>query len=273
MPIVSTGKTISTTEYLNRKQKARRRRQIIISSLLGLLLVGLIIVSRLPQFQIRTVNVVGAEVTGEDAVREGVEERLNGSYLWIVPHRNVFVYGKDRMREELALRFPRFSSIEISLDGFNAINIEVVERDPFALYCKSAELCWFIDERGYVFDSAPSFSEGVYFVYKTEPALDDPLGQFMVDLSKFAELSKFISSLKTLGVTPLSALISPADLVVQIDGGGTIRLAAGSDLEHTFANLSLFLKSPAVVAQQDFLTKFSELDLRTEDKVFYRFHE
>lgn len=280
MKIVSTGRTISTSEYLAKKQKARRKRLVTLSVLLGLLIIGMIIVLRLPQLQVRAVSVSGATVTGEDMVKERAERILSGNYLWLVPHSNALFYRKDHMREELSREFPRFSSIDISLDNFKTLNISVTEREPFALYClsgvasaesgESAEKCFFIDKEGFIFDEAPSFSEGVYLIFSHEPLLIEPLGQFMIERQEFLYFKDFLEFLRSLGFKPLSTLISSEDASIRLSGGGMIILGRRMDLQRTKINLEAFLSSPTIFAQQDFLSRVGELDLRTEDKVFWK---
>lgn len=271
MPLVSTGRTISTSEYLERKNKVRRKKLIIIGSGIFLVLVTLILLMKLPQLQIKEVQVSGATVTGEEAVRAALEESLSGSYLWLVPHSNVIFYRKGHMKAELAKQFPRFSNIEVSLDGLEILSVSVSEREPSAMYCENTEKCFFLDERGFIFDEAPSFSEGVYFVYSHDPALSEPLGQFMIPTEEFAALKQFIESLKPLGFRFLSGVISFEDISLQLSGGGVMIFKRGEDLERLTINLTAFLRSPTIAGEEDFINRLSQLDLRTTDKVFYKF--
>lgn len=271
--IVSTGKTLSTTEYLRRKNKVRQKRRIILSLILLAIAAAIITLSRLPSLQIRNVVVAGATVTGEDAVKETVLEILRGNYFWLVPRSNALVYGKDKMEAEIAERFPRFSSVELSLDGLQTLQIEVSERDPHALYCSEEERCFFLDRRGFIFDYAPNFSEGVYFVYREESPMAEPMGQFLLPAEQFESLSQFLEKLPVLAMKPLMLKLTSEDYVLTLSNGSRILWSKAGDLERTFGNLESFLNSPGIKAQSDFLSRVSELDLRTEDKVFYRFNE
>lgn len=273
MKIVSTGKTLSTTEYLHKRQKATRKRRIIYSVLIFLFLIVLTFASRLGQVRISEVRVEGAVVTNGESVASFVKELMSGYYLWVIPRNNALLYPRRYVEKELAKSFPRFSSIDISLERTQALLVEVVEREPFALYCEGVELCWFLDEQGFVFDSAPSFSEGVYFIYTTSPAVESPLGKPLLTLFEFQSISQFVLHLDTLDVKPLALEVGETDLALSLLGGATLTWARGSDAERIYSNLQSFLNSPSIEAQEDFLLKVVELDLRTEDKVFYRFNE
>ncbi len=273
MPIVSTGKTLSTTEYYEKKRKAAKKRRIIVGGILFVLLVASVFLSRLESLRIKDVVVNGTQAIDAAKVEAKVAEELEGSFFWIIPRDNALLYGENRIRARLKEQFPRFSSITLSLEGLKTLQVSVVERQPHALYCEGAELCWFLDSEGFVFDAAPTFSEGVYFTYTEKPALESPLGHSLLPREEFQALDRFVGSLPMLGLTPLALEIASADMTLELTGGARILWGRESDLERTFGNLESFLKSPTIQAQADFLSKIGVLDLRTEDRVFYRFEE
>jgi uncharacterized membrane protein YoaK (UPF0700 family) len=59
MKIVSTGATLASPGFLEKKQKERRRRRIIYSAVSLAFIVGIFFVSRLEQLRIKEVSVVG----------------------------------------------------------------------------------------------------------------------------------------------------------------------------------------------------------------------
>lgn len=272
--IVSTGRTISTSEYLEKRNRARRKKYLVFCALFLMLLAALIMISRLPSLQIKEVSVAGAVATGPDAVVSSVGEKLAGRYLWLIPRSNALIYSKGEIKTKLARDFPRLSGVALSLDGLERLVVSVVEREPHALYCwGEANTCYFLDETGFIFDLAPTFSEGVYFTYFREPVLVEPLGQPLFPKEEFGRLETFVSALRSFGFDPLSLTLGESDIRLSLSGGAQIFWSRTSDLERTLANLGAFLNSSAIKAQKDFLEKVAELDLRTEDKVFYRFNE
>lgn len=275
MKIVSRGNTISTTEYLAKKQKARRKRLSIYAGLLLALLILLILLSRVEKFRIHEVSVSGTEVANKEAVSATVQETLSGYYFWLVPKNNFLVYPNGKIIQVLADKFPRLSHIEVSLDGSQAVVVNAVEREPFALYCVAVEssTCYFLDKEGFVFDFAPSFSAGVYFTY-TKDGFTDPLGDPLLSTpEEFQTLSAFIAGFPNLGLDASSLQIKEDEYSLNLQNGGKILWPRDVDLAHIFSNLESFLKSPEIKSQADFLNKIATLDLRTENKVFYTFRE
>jgi cell division septal protein FtsQ len=275
MKIVSKGNTISTTEYLEKKQKARRKKLAWIAGLVFVLLIILVLLSRIEKFRIHDVSVSGTEVVNTEAVAVAAQEALSGYYFYLVPRNNFLVYPHSKIISVLADKFPRLSQIEVSLDGSQALVVKALEREPFALYCVSVEsnTCYFLDKEGFVFDFAPSFSSGVYFVY-TKEGLTDPLGEaLLASPEDFQALSAFITKLSQLGLNALSLQISESEYKMNLKNGGKILWLRDSDLAHIFSNLESFLKSPEIKSEKDFLERIAILDLRTENKVFYTFRE
>ncbi len=274
MKIVSRGNTISTTEYLEKKQKARRKRIYIYVCVFFALLIILILLSRIQKIRIHEVSVAGTEIIDTEAVSAAVQEGLSGYYFYLVPKNNFLVYPNGKIERALAEQFPRLSHINLSLSGSQALMVDAIEREPFALYCMAVDsnTCYFVDKEGFVFDFAPSFSAGVYFVY-TKEDFTDPLGEALLPTAEFQSLSTFVSGLPSLGLNSLSLQIREGEYRLNLKNGGKVLWPREADLAHIFSNLESFLKSPEIKSQPDFLEKISTLDLRTENKVFYTFRE
>lgn len=276
MKIVSTGGTISTETYLARRRVARRKRQIFVSASLLILLVLLVVISRLERFRIQDISVTGANVIGADTVTEFTQNILSGYYLWLIPHNNALIYPRGELKRALANNFPRFSSVNVALSGLNKLNVTVVEREPFALYCSAVDAteispCYFLDNSGFIFDSAPAFSGGVYFVYASLETIDNPLGRQLLPQDQFQMLVKFIDKLPELGVIPLTLKLNEGYFELTLPHDAHLLWSRDSDFTLIYSNLEVFLKSETIISQKDFLSKVSELDLRTDNKVFYTF--
>lgn len=274
MKIVSTGATLASPGFLEKKQKARRKRRIISSAVLAVLVVSLIVGSRLESLRIRNISVVGAQVIPQDDVARIAEELLAEEYFWLVPKDNALVYPQESIRERLYRQFPRFNSIALSVAGFETLEIGVTEREPFALYCaRGATPCYFMDESGFVFDAAPTFSEGVYLTYSEDVPPAEPLGSQFLNAEDFRVLADFIAHFPKLGLEPVSLRKDGESFDLEFKSGVRILWSQNHETERVASNLESFLNSPDIKSQEDFLEKVAELDLRTEDKVFFRFRQ
>lgn len=273
MKIVSTGATLSSPEYHKRKKKERKRKLIIFLSLTFVVLIATVLLLQLEQIQISQISVVGNEVISDGKVAVVAKDALRGNYLWLIPRTNALLYSKSRIKESLYREFPRFSFVEVKLDSIDSIKISVAEREPYALYCGSAERpqdassCFFLDKGGFIFDEAPAFSGTVYFVYASEQQIENPLGQKLMPRNEFEEFAGFIGQLSLLGFQPLAALVGEKDLIVVMPEQARLLVRRADDFNEIYSKLVDFLNNESIREQGSFIEKFLELDLRTRNKV------
>lgn len=275
--IVSTGATLASPEFRDRKRKETRRKVAIWVVCIILLLVGFTLVSRIESLLIRGVSVSGARVISEEEIKRNVFSTLSGHYLWFIPRANAALYPGGRVESNLEKEFPRFSSVSVSLENINTISVSVVERTPFALYCpiiikpEDVSSCFFLDKDGFIFDDAPAFSGNVYFMYTSVPAVDSPKGLEYMEQKRFQNHSILIEGISNLGFDPIALESSEEDTVLYMPEGLRIVWKSSDDLAKVYSNLESFLQSEEVKAMADFKEKVRLLDLRTENKVFYKF--
>lgn len=217
------------------------------------------------------VAVLGDNVIDKEEITRVAQSLLAGHYLWIVPRANVFIYPSRTIEHSLLKEFPRLKSVEVDLGESQKLLITVKERVPFALYCISD--CFFLDEEGLIFAPAPSFSGGVYFTYIAEASLENPVGERIIPIEEFKKLSEFIKTLSVLDINPVGLEVSGDAYRLLLPSGGKILWRRDDDLILIYANLEAFLANDAIRAQSDFLGRILYLDLRTENKVFYKFNE
>lgn len=270
MRIISSGKTLNSAAFYRKKQKRRR-------ILLTLIFVGLVAIiflfvyfSRQERFLISGITITGENIVGREEMTQTVQHLLDGYYLWVIPRANAFIYPRRTIKQSLSEKFPRLKSIELNLETLQTLIIAVEERIPFALYCIADE-CFFIDEDGLIFAPAPAFSDGVYFVYSTGEPIDNPIGKQLIPVEEFGSLLKFMKILPTLNIQPVAMQITADDYVLSLSNGGQLIWRRESDPILLQSNLEAFLSDKSVRNRADFFDKILYLDLRTGNKVFYKF--
>ncbi len=279
MKIVSTGSTLSSSENYKKKKKQKQRKLVMVNVSFIIFLIGIIFVARLSALKIKNYIVEGARVITEENVVSNVRNTIAGEYLWLIPRSNSLIFPRSQVEKNLLMEFPRFSSVNLSLDGVNTLIVSVVEREPFQLYCASvndlanASSCYFLDEEGFIFDDAPAFSGVVYFVYAHEVPLESPKGQAYLPAQEFKNLTQFINNLKLLWFKPLAVEASKNEYKIILPAGARVVLSRELDVSKALSNLEAFLNDPTIKSQADFKERVLLLDLRTANKVFYRFHE
>lgn len=273
--IISSGNTLFSPENYEKRKRERKRKFIFGSATLFALLVLFVLASRVERFQISEIKVEGARViTGEEIARS-VRETLSGYYAWLVPRGNLALYPRPALRNNLMKEFPRLSSVSSTLTG-TALNVLVTERDPFALYCADipeptgVSSCYFLDEQGFIFDEAPDFSGSVYLIYSSVEPIEEPKGKIYLPAATFQSLSGLVERLPALGVAPQAVQAGEREFNLRLENGARIIWLREADPEMIYANLSAFFRE-VKKTDPNFLNKVSLLDMRTENKVFYRF--
>src|SRR3989344_9090607 len=99
MKIVSTGSTLSSLGF-QEKRRLLQRKKLIWGTVIILVLISFIVfLSRRERFLINEIEVIGATVVRVEDVKLVVNDLLSGDYLWLVPHRNALVYPPSTIEE------------------------------------------------------------------------------------------------------------------------------------------------------------------------------
>lgn len=270
------GNAIHTPEFHKRKQKERRIKGTL-WTLLAIALIALpIILARVEALYISSYKIEGNAITRDEDISKIVDEELSGSYLWILPKKNSFIYPKRSLEEALMTRIPRLSSVELSVVD-QSLEVLVTEREPLALYCSDISHlntpagCYFLDEKGFIFSQAPSFSGDVYFIYTRPEPIAEPLGKEFMPEDKFRPIPQFVKDLENLEVHARALLVEDEMYSLILPSGGKIIWNAEDDLGVIYSNLEAFLLDDSIASQQDFLERILYIDLKFENRVFFKF--
>ncbi len=277
MKIVSSGRVLNSQKFYQKKKRKRYLQFVLLSFGLLLCLSLVVYLSRQERFLIAEVIVLGENIADKAEIARAAERALAGDYLWLIPRANAFIYPRRAVERHLTDSLPILKSVRLALHDLHTLTITVEEHTPFALYCAStaspaySSEFYFIDEEGLIFAPAPAFSWAVYFVYATAEPIENPLGKRFVTIKTFQSLSSFIKTLAVLDIHPLALEVGDDEYSLLLPNGGEFLWHRGSDLALVYANLAAFLSHDSIKAQSNFFDRLLRLDLRTENKVFYKF--
>jgi len=277
MKIVSSGRSLYSSEFYKKKKRRKRIWLIIIFVGILLFLYSLIYVSRDARLLIVEVMVREENTIDKEEIEQAVRDMLAGHYIWVIPKTNALIYPRWSIKQSLLEEFPRLKSVNLDLSGFQTLIISVEERAPFALYCARVfnltedSDCYFIDKDGFIFAQAPSFSGVAYFVYAVQNPIEEPLGKKFITNEELKQLTGFVENLSALNIYPSALEFRADEYSLYLPSGGQIMWRKNNDLTLIHSNLEAFLSDDSIRAQSNFLDKILYLDLRTENKVFYKF--
>lgn len=277
MKIIGSDKGLRSPEFHMKKEKERKVRLTLGSVLAILILVSPIIILRSQRFLIKSITIAGNTVTKSEDIESLVATKLTGNYGLIVPHSSSIFYPKAAIQADLLLAIPRLKSVTITRTGWKGISITVTERTPAALYCTNVTTaaptgCYFMDQDGFIFSEAPSFSGGVYVAYTSESPLESPLGHYFLDSATFAKLVAMLNDLNLLHMTPKILIVKSDDSYnLTLSSGLVVIWKQEDDAKSVESNLISFTNDASIFDSTHTLADLSYIDLRFGNKVFYKF--
>jgi len=257
-------------------EKRRRARVNTLSLLfLGIVIVGggLVYLSHLDKININNIKVSGNSVTSEKEIQAIASKNLAGSYLGLFPKSNSFIYPEKIIKEELLSNIKRIEDVEVGLDGFNNIFINIKERGPVAIWCqnKDEEECYFLDLTGLIYSKAPKFSGNVFLKYFGE--VEAPvLGKNFLKPEDFGALTSFVNLIKSMNLEIIEVSIDEnEDLRGKLEEEGEIIFNLRQDFNQLLEDVRTILSDNKLknsLEDEDIVLDY--IDLRFGNKVFYK---
>jgi len=248
--------------------------RIAVSAILATSIVAAVMftsyLSYLPQYSVGAISVQGAQAVPKNAVADYVQSIIyDGSHNFF-SRASLFLYPKAVIERDLPLEFPRVASAQVSNALLaNAITVTIVERQPFALWCKDDGSCYYMDQSGFIFARAPenATSTGEYVFSGGVATSSQPIGQTFA-LEHTQGLVAFLQLLGESGLQPLGAQVqSDQDFTIPLSQGFSVYASFGEDPGALVSNLQLVLSTGGLSSQEQDL---DYIDLRFGDKVYYK---
>ena len=272
-------------EYLKKKRNKKLLRYGIILFICIFFVGSLSYIAHRPGIRISKVELSGGTLVTEVDVQHSVLNILEGSYFWLFPKNNAFLYPRNDLIKNLKNEFKRIDTVNVHLKNFHTLAIDITERKPEALWCDDVsssqtgmedgslvEHCYFMDINSSIFAEAPKFSGDAYFKYYGLISGDNPIGNYYISSTTlFGEIISFVETTRRLGVKPLYIVAKDdGDFSLVLHGGGQIYFDTKETLSKVGSNLEALLRTPAlkVSSGQDLPVQY--IDLRFGNKLFYK---
>lgn len=268
------GNRLRTPEFARRKQRMFFAKLALLVFLVGATIFGFAYLARLDSFQIRDVIVQGAEVVDTGEITAAIEKYLSGTYLFLFPKANIFLYPRGHLEATVLESFMRLKTAEVSFQNLHTIKLSVTERSPEALWCGENRLggdatpaCYFLDREGYIYTEAPVFIGSVYLRFYGPLAQGDPLGQVFLPAESFANLMKFLKVVAEKGFSPVELALLDTDVELFLGDGTKILFDRAHDLSRVLDNLLSALSAQEFKDRKNLNLEY--IDLRFGNKVYY----
>lgn len=272
------------------QEKAERRRVTKLYFLLffiTFIFVGLVLLAHYDHLLVKKITIIGNQVVSSDEVFTLAQEQLTGNYFYLLPKSNIFLLPKRALKEQVIRVMPYVGDLESEVFDSGVLSLKITERKPTALWCDNADQCSFMDDTGFVFSSAPKFSDNVYLKLSDQVG-ESQIGRRPIDGAKFKVI--FLTA-ETLPTVLRESGLEKAEVIKTIITFDkdyefivtqpllneklewTLRLPPNSEnFSHLLSNLKAALTAPEFKKDYTALAgRLDYIDLRFGNKVFYKF--
>lgn len=262
-------------------RERRRRAALRYAFIVTLLVIGVVAISSYvlgrDEITIRQVIVDGNEVVTDVAIQTLVQGELQGKFAYLFPKKSIFLYQRKKLEAKILDTFKRAQTASVSFVDFQSISVTIEERSPYALWCRVGieetnknDDCYFLDEKGFIYATAPHFSGNTFFRFYGSTEQPSPVGEHFLSRGTFREIVFFVNTLGTITPKPISLFItSKINMDVTLISGVRLLVRRDTSLTQTLENIQSFFESAEYQERGDKVLDY--VDFRFGNKVYYTF--
>jgi hypothetical protein len=269
-------------EFLGASRKLRRKKFFIKTVLVVFVFAAAVFgFFNIKALKIQKIIIQGNITLGKEDLSKSVFEFLDGKQVKVLPKDNILFFSKDGVENYLLSNFLRIKQVSIDRDLPNTLLVKIQERNSTVLFCESEDdkKCAFVDEDGFVFEKAPFFSGNIFVKFFDERQLgttQSNLAQIpfqLTETEKFKNLIGFMDFLEREGgkikdTDVLKIVLKDEGLYeIHAEEGWCLLLKDGETFDTAKENFVLVYENKL----KDYLNSLEYVDLRLENKVFYKF--
>lgn len=246
---------------------------LIVFTPLAIISFGSWYITHLSALTLREIKVAGGETVSPREIEKVVNEELEGDYFHLVPKRFAWFYPEEKIIERIRA-VPRVKDVAVLRTDGHVLSISFTEYRPYALWCArpvagDPDHCFFIDNEGTAFATAPSLSGSALLRFvdeKQDPELHKQL--FSPDWLKLGE--EFARGLKgRFGFTVLYLeRVNENEIFYHLGSGGLVKIGVEKDANTSLNDLEAVFSDPQFAGLRS--GNFVHIDLRYGNKVFVK---
>ncbi len=257
------------------KQRVRIFKKTIVLFLVIGLGIGLITtLSRVNEINIKEVRVEGNSIVSETDILDVVKSELDGHYGFLFPKTNILIYPRTDITSSVLETYKYIKSINLETQDLQKINVVVEERKPFALWCdvlySEEETCYFLDEEGFIFSLAPTFTGNVFVKYYGEVlgiVDNSPIGHQFLSKENFFGLTFILEEMENIDLIAEALIVDGNNVEIFVENGSQVLFKLDQNPLTVSDNLGAVLDS-STLGEEDL--ELDYIDLRFGNKVYYK---
>jgi cell division septal protein FtsQ len=228
-----------------------------------------------PFMQVNKFEISGNQELATEELRSQSEIIFNGTYLGFIPKNNYILFPTGKIVSSLKDKFKKINEVETTKTFPDTFSLKITERKSLLMWCVKDDDCYLMDENGIAYNkvdfSAPEVvqnhlikvsdlsSEGIYL---GEKVITDEYLKYLMGISDQLKSQVDIS----IGEQYATPTAVSEEIDVSTQEGTRILLSTQFPLENAVKGLKIFLQK----RPQSKLSEFEYIDLRSENKIFYK---
>ena len=263
------SRSYKSKKFLNKKKRNVKIKMSIFGTLGVVILIGFFYWMQQPSLNIDKIEIIKNTFSKSEKIEARVSEVLDGKFLLLIPKTNALVIPRSEAEEKLKEFFPEIEKINIDLQGFHGIEVEVVEYEPKMIWCNEEDKNYFVSKEGNVFLEEPLLHSYENLLKMEDKKENLELGQNVIDPDFLQGLNSFAEKLGDLDIEILKIKHTDED-VYRMDTNRQFEIVVSEkdDLNSAFENIETILENGAL--KKEDLDLVDYMDLRFGNKVFYK---
>ncbi len=188
-------------KHINPKIRSLRPRKRFWKRPLFWIVLGIFLIATLAYFvlfyktfQVKNIEISGNEKIKSEEIQNIVSTKL-GRKILFTSSKSIFIVDTNNAVKSLLRDFPEIETVDIQKKFPDSMTVTVKERQPIAVFCQTADNCFFIDRNGVVFEKT---NTGANMMIITEEQTDGNVfaGENIVDKNIMDGIAKIQKNLK-----------------------------------------------------------------------------
>ncbi len=218
--------------------------------------------------------IVGNSELSVEEIKKVIGDQQQGKILKIIPKDNFLLTRRSVVEKLLAGQFRKIKSVSVVKKFPDTLEINLQERKALLVFCSGGR-CFLIDENGVAYSEAdfnsPELTQNHLIEISDNSSEAVKLGDEILDQNYIQYVSTLKEALGRINLAIENDFSTPSlmadEVSVRVTQGGELYFSTQFPLESAVKTLAIILKKEPLKTQQPDL---AYIDLRTENKVFYR---
>lgn len=225
--------------------------------------------------QIANISINGVKELNSQEVQQVVDDSLGGKYLGLIPKNNFLFISQEKTENLLMGNFKKIRTVKVIKKFPSEVNIDIDEREALLVWCAS-EKCYLLDENGVAYSAAdfssPEIVQNNLLQISETSGREVAIGTKVIEPSYEQYVLGIKGALSAVGFNATDQYFTPSrmaeEIKVKTDQESEIYFSTQYPLESALRTLATVLKKEIA---EDKRGDLAYIDLRNENKVFYKF--